>query len=137
MFEFLNTTASLPKSFTSALEDAYTASEMQQLDRFGTMLHLKAGTRLATEGNTGREVFLIVQGEADVLRGGETIATVGSGAVIGESAVLTNEPRNATLVASTDVETVVFSRRDFNSLLAANPELEQRFTQLATSRDAN
>lgn len=134
MFGFLNRTPQLPETFTSALEGAYTADEMTQIDRFGTMLNLGEGTKLATEGHTGREVFLIVSGEADVLRDGEIIATVGAGTVVGESAVLTNEPRNATLVATNDVEVVVFSRRDFNSLLAACPQLELRMEELAKAR---
>ncbi len=134
MFGFLNRTPQLPEAFTAALEGAYTADEMTQIDRFGTMLNLPEGTPLAVEGNTGREVFLIVSGDADVVRGGDTIATVGAGAVVGESAVLTNEPRNATLLATNDVEVVVFSRRDFNSLLAACPQLEVRMQELADAR---
>lgn len=134
MFGFLNRTPQLPEGFTTALEGTYSSDEMQQLDRFGTAVNLEAGTQLVTEGNTGREVFLIVAGDADVIRGGETIATVGAGAVVGESAVLDNEPRNATLLATTKVETVVFSRRDFNSLLAACPELELRMKDLAATR---
>ncbi len=134
MFGFLNRTPHLPEGFAAALEGAYSDDEMQQLDRFGTTLNLEAGTTLATEGHTGREVFLIVSGEADVLRDDVVIATVGPGTVVGESAVLTNEPRNATLIATNDVQVVVFSRRDFNSLLAASPQLELRMQELADAR---
>lgn len=134
MFGFLQRTPNIPEGIAAALGDTFSEQEMHQLSRFGTTLQLDAGTTLAVEGRPGFEVFVILTGEAEVLRGGEVIATVGPAAVVGEAAILNNEPRNASLVAVTPVETVVFSRRDFNSVLAACPRLELQMRELVAQR---
>lgn len=134
MFGFLKRSADVPSEMNSALEGSFTTDEIREMNRFGTTLHLGSGTKLATEGRPGREVFLIVSGTADVQRDGETIATVGATDVVGEAAVLTNEPRNATLVTTSAVQCIVFSRRDFSSLLTACPQLDVRMHELAESR---
>lgn len=88
-----------------------------------TVLDIAAGRELIHEGATGREFFLVVEGEAEVRRAGEVIATLGPGTFFGETALLLDQPRNATVVAATDMVVEVIERRDFKGLLEEYPDL--------------
>ena len=81
-----------------------------------------AGTTIVNEGDQGREFFVILDGTARVIREGRRIATLGPGSGFGELALLLdNVPRNATVVADTDMELVVVGQRQFAGLLDEVP----------------
>jgi CRP-like cAMP-binding protein len=63
-----------------------------------------AGTTIVNEGEDGDEFFVILDGTARVSRQGRKIATLGPGSGFGELALFDNAPRNATVVADTDME---------------------------------
>lgn len=82
---------------------------------------------IAVEGEPGDEMHVVVSGTVRVLRstpgGGETeIARRTSGDVIGEMAIVTNEPRIASLVTAGDVRTLRIGRREFESILRERPD---------------
>jgi CRP-like cAMP-binding protein len=80
-----------------------------------------AGRVLAEQGQTGREAFVIVDGKARVLRNGRKIATLGPGQFFGELSLLDRAPRNATVVADTDMELLVLGQREFAKIVDAAP----------------
>jgi CRP/FNR family transcriptional regulator, cyclic AMP receptor protein len=80
-----------------------------------------AGRVLAEQGQTGREVFVIVDGRARVLRNGRKIATLGPGQIFGELSLLDRAPRNATVVADTDMALLVLGQREFAKIVDAAP----------------
>jgi hypothetical protein len=57
------------------------------------------GETLVEQGRTGVDVFILLDGLLDVEVNGETVAQVGSGAILGERAVLGDRRRTATLRA--------------------------------------
>jgi CRP-like cAMP-binding protein len=80
-----------------------------------------AGKPLVTEGEPGLEFFVILSGTARVTRRGRKVATLGPGAAFGELALLDDAPRNATVVAETDMELAVLGQRDFAGILDEVP----------------
>jgi CRP-like cAMP-binding protein len=76
-----------------------------------------AGEIVVEEGTTGHQSFLIVDGEAGVLTGGVLIARVGPGEFIGELALLTDEPRCATVRAETPMRLLVLDKTALASLI--------------------
>lgn len=119
---------------TTTVGTHFNEHELRKIDRLGTVVELQAGATLTTEGRPGRETMLILSGSAEVSRNGVPFATVSTGDIVGEQAVLTGAPRNATLVATTDVRVVVFNPREFTFLLAECPRLEQQMIELQESR---
>lgn len=65
------------------------------------------GETLVAQGDTGDELFLVLDGILDVEVNGEVLAQAGPGAILGERAVLEGARRTATLRATTDVRVAV------------------------------
>jgi len=64
-----------------------------------------------------------VNGEAEVRRGDDVVAVRGPGTFFGETALLLDRPRNASVVARTDMAVEVIERKDFRRLLDEFPDL--------------
>lgn len=118
----------------TALERTFNEYELEQLAQLGTLVDIAEGDKLTVEGTTGRQALIVIEGTASVLRGGEPIATVGTGDIVGEVALLSGEPRTATVVADTDMTVYAMSAREFASLLSRCPRLANSFTKLALRR---
>jgi CRP-like cAMP-binding protein len=98
-----------------------------------TETDVAAGRDLIRQGESGREFFIVVAGEAEVRRDGEVIATRGPGSFFGETALLLDQPRNASVAAATDMTIEVITRHDFKRLLDENPDLHAPLLE-ATAR---
>jgi MFS family permease len=102
------------------------ASELQ-LERFD------AGASLIRQGEYGDRLYLLKGGEVEVLaeRGGDAclkIATLYTMDYFGETALLRDVPRTATVKAVTAVEVYTLSRHDFQQLLLLSGEFETAIT---------
>ncbi len=62
------------------------------------------------------------------------VATRGPGTFFGETALLLDQPRNATVVALTDMTIEVIDRRDFKRLLDENPDLHAPLLEATAQR---
>lgn len=120
MTELLDTLASID------LFDGLSKKELKSVQRLMRPVHVDAGTEFITEGDVGREAFVVIDGEATVWRRGRLVTTVGPGTVIGEMAVLTGLVRTATLRAETDMELQALARRDFLGLLDQAPTMTRK-----------
>jgi CRP-like cAMP-binding protein len=98
-------------------------AELQTLLPFFKLCIVDPGEVLCREGEAGDSLFLILEGQAEVLKGQQPITVLGAGEVFGEMAVLTGEPRSATVVARTPMELYELKRNDFNALLARAPQI--------------
>ena len=71
----------------------------------------KAGETILREGETGEHLYLIISGSVEILKeqpnSPQQVAILTSGDILGEFAVLSNEPRSATAVALEDTKVVM------------------------------
>lgn len=102
-----------------------TEAELDEIDRLADEVHIAAGRTIMKEGDLGQEFAVIISGEADVLKDGAVIATLGPGAFFGEVALLDAVPRTASIIAKTDMTLEVIDRRGFNTLLDDLPRLSR------------
>ena len=79
------------------------------------------GKELVREGDYSYDVLAIEEGTAAVSRGGETIAELGPGDVIGEMGVLERSQRNATVVATSSMVLMTLDRWDVKRLAKSAP----------------
>ncbi len=74
--------------------------EARRLAAFATETSAAEGQILMKEGDYSTELIAIEEGTADVEKGGQTIASLKAGDLIGEIGLLNREPRNATVITT-------------------------------------
>jgi CRP-like cAMP-binding protein len=111
---------------TLALFHGLTRRERERVASLCTMFERRAGTVLCREGQPGQECFVIIDGELAVTIDEIAVATLGAGSFCGELALLDGAPRTASVTATTDVRLLVFTRREFEELLACAPRVARR-----------
>jgi len=100
---------------------ACSRKDLQLVARRAEDVRVTGGKALISEGETGHEFFVILEGEAKVMRHGRKIAGLGPGDAFGELALLEKAPRNSTIIAETDMELVVLGQREFAGLIDEVP----------------
>jgi len=100
---------------------ACSRKDLQLVARRAEDVRVAGGKTLVSEGETGHEFFVILEGTAKVSRQGRKVASIGPGAAFGELALLEKAPRNATVTAETDMELVVLGQREFAGLVDEVP----------------
>lgn len=116
-----------------------TDKELAEAARHVDEWPVRAGTTLTLEGTVGHEAFVIVEGQADVVIHGETVAELGAGEFVGEMAMLDKRPRSATVVARTDMTLLLIGPAafdDFASLRAVSRELTKELSDRLRRADA-
>jgi CRP-like cAMP-binding protein len=110
------------------------AKQLRSVAHLSTPVERPAGTTLAEEGTTGREFFMLLAGEVEVIHGHRLVATRGPGSHLGEIALLEHRPRTATLIAKTPVTIAVASTGEFKTMIHLVPEIAQRLHASTTQR---
>jgi CRP-like cAMP-binding protein len=87
--------------FSSMADD-----DLRRIATFATEDSAPAGATLVREGDYSNDMVAIESGTADVLKGEETVGTLGPGDVFGEIGVLEGELRMATVVASSPMRLI-------------------------------
>lgn len=75
------------------------------------------GQTVITEGEKGDELFIVLSGAVNVLRGSEELARFGPGEHFGEMALIRSVPRSATVTSAGASELMVIKRSDFFEIL--------------------
>jgi CRP/FNR family transcriptional regulator, cyclic AMP receptor protein len=105
------------------------AQQMEEID-------IPEGKQLVREGEFGHEFFLIVDGTAEVARGGARIAERGPGEFFGEMALLDEERRTATVTAKSPMRVLVMTRQNFRALDGTAPEIHATVAEAIEARRA-
>ena len=110
--------------------------EQQDVARIADEMDLPRGKEMAAEGERGREFFVLLDGSADVFKGGELINQMKDGDFFGEIALVTKMPRTATVTATSDVRVLVINERDFGALLKRSPQVGRGVAEALAERVA-
>ena len=79
------------------------------------------GMPIVEEGEDGDSLYLVVEGEAKVMRGRRSIHRMLPGDVFGEISLLDGGPRTATVVAATPLRLLEIRRGPFRKMLRREP----------------
>jgi putative ABC transport system ATP-binding protein len=114
--------------FLRAIEPfrALTPAQLTHVAEKMTKRHFAAGETVVREGDAGEEFFLISDGEVDVVRADHEVARLGRGEFFGEVALISGEPRNATVVATEPVDTFVLGKSDFQAAVGSSPSFRDQ-----------
>lgn len=85
------------------------------------MRQLPAGQALFREGDPGDLMYVLISGQARVSIGDLELETVGSGAILGEMAVIDGSPRSTTVTTTADSVFAVIDQKRFRFLVDESP----------------
>ena len=97
------------------------------------------GSIVVREGDLGDSYYVVRMGDAEVVAKGDAdvempIAQLGPLDGFGEMALLTDEPRYATVIALTELDVWRVSKTSFEELLSADPSLVVYFNEVLRQR---
>lgn len=108
--------------------------DLSVVARLMDRVDLPEGRVLVKEGRPGVECFVIDEGSVSVTRGGEEVALLGPGDVLGELAILSGGRRDATGTAVTPVSVYVLHQAAFQGVLAEVPTVRNHLFQVLARR---
>jgi len=97
--------------------------EKQAIVPFLQPVFAQPGDILCQEGEPGDHFYMVVNGEAEVIKDRKLVNKMGPGEVFGEMSLLTGEPRSATVIARTPMELYQLNQKNFNNVLALSPHI--------------
>jgi CRP-like cAMP-binding protein len=80
-----------------------------------------AGAAVLKAGEAGETMYIVTEGEVEILDGSTILETAGAGSIVGELALIDDEPRSATVVAKTDCRLVPVDRKRFQYMVQETP----------------
>ena len=99
-------------------------TELAEVASIADEIDLPEGKVLIREGDEGREFFVLIDGTAQVERGGRKVAKLGPGDFFGEIALIAKTPRNATITTTSPVRALVITDRAFRALLDHSQKIQ-------------
>ena len=109
-------------------------TELRDLAMLADEIDLRDGKEMTRQGHPGREFFVLLEGTADVRKNGRKINTLGPGDFFGEIALVSREPRTATVTATSPVRTLVITDRSFRRLLDESPQVKTKVMEAMAKR---
>jgi signal transduction histidine kinase len=108
----------------SPLFQGLSDDELKQLMDMGEPVSLHAGEILIKQGDLGDSAYVVISGEFEIQKlTGQSLIKIdvrNPGDVVGEMALLSSGPRNATVIAKTDCETLRIPKDAFEKLLSSS-----------------
>ena len=111
--------------------------DLAEVARWIDEVRAESGDLLIEQGSVPFELFLIESGSVDVIRDGETIATLGSGQVVGEMALLARQRRMASVRARTAVVALALPADAFAEIAVEMPEFADELRSLMAARGSH
>lgn len=97
-------------------------------------ISLQAGLVLFNEGETGKNMYVLMQGTAAICVGGEVIEVAKPGAVLGEMALINSSVRSATVITRSDCRVISINSSQFDLLVRESPEFARHVMTVMADR---
>ena len=91
------------------------------------------------EGDKGDALYIVKSGKVNVLKrnssGADSVlVSLGKGAVIGDMAIIDDQPRSASIATIQETTFLILTKDDFRNLLADVPEISFQILKMTTER---
>jgi CRP/FNR family cyclic AMP-dependent transcriptional regulator len=116
------------------LFSGFNGDELRRVAELSRIIEAPAGTVITQIGDAGDTFFIIIDGMAAVRMPVGSGSQLQPGDCFGEMSLVDGEPRSATVVATTDLRTLVVDRSHFWRLLDETPELMRRILTILSRR---
>jgi len=109
---------------------------LQRLAEAGRIVAAETGMVVVNQGDHGDDLYLIVSGRMSVhtVEAGGEVAMLEAGMFFGEIAVMTEEPRSATVIAAEDSELIAFDRQAVQIVFGDYPHVREVIGSIGVQR---
>ncbi len=108
--------------------------ELVFLARMTTEVDVREGSTLVRQGEMGREAMIVESGTAVVRRNNRKVDDLGPGDFFGEMSLIDHMPRNADVVATSDMTVLVMDSREFSTVLDTYPKVAVKILKTVVER---
>lgn len=119
------------------LFEGLATSQLRRIAKVSGARTFDPGEELVKEGVPGRIFYIVVEGQAKIVRRGRTIERVGPGDSFGEMAILTTAPRSASVIAESPMEVLTLSGPHLRTILLDQPRIAVRLLDTLANRLAD
>jgi CRP-like cAMP-binding protein len=110
----------------------------KQIGSFGENVDIiPAGTTIFREGENGNNMYVIQEGEANIIVNGQVVETIGPGGIAGELSLIEPSPRSATVTAKTECKVVSIDEAKFKILVHHTPYFALQVMRVMADRLRN
>jgi CRP-like cAMP-binding protein len=95
---------------------------------------IPSGSLLYRTGDAGDSMVGVIEGEIDIVAGGQVIETIGPGGIVGEMALIDGSVRSADAVARTDVRVSLIDQAHFERLVSGHPTFALQVMRIMADR---
>jgi CRP/FNR family transcriptional regulator, cyclic AMP receptor protein len=92
------------------------------------------GLVLFREGEPGKEMYILMQGTAEISVGGDVVEVAMPGALLGEMALVDSSARSATVITRSDCKFVAVDGKQFDLLVRESPEFARHVMTVMANR---
>ena len=119
----------------AAQDEAYDPAVARKcFESFGKTENFSEMESFFVEGQASDKMYLLVEGEASLVRNKKTLDIVKAGEIFGEIAVITQQPRAASAMARKFCQVLVLDARQFQQALQATPEFALMLMNIMNNR---
>ena len=117
-----------------SLFEGLTKKQLELVAGAGSQVPLKAGAVVMKEGHIGHTAIILLSGSMVVRRNGRKLREVGVGEVLGEMALVDDQPRSTTIECVTDCEVFEIIGGQFRAVLDGVPEIRNHLLAVLAGR---
>ncbi len=108
--------------------------ELGEIAMLADELDLPSARDLTREGAGGFEFIILVDGQADVVRGVRVVNELGPGDFVGEIALVSGKPRTATVRTRGPARVLVLTASGFRTLMRDVPSIQDKVLSALAAR---
>jgi CRP/FNR family transcriptional regulator, cyclic AMP receptor protein len=104
------------------------------LNQFEEYQFFTRGQTIFREGEPGDRLYIVAEGQVEIVADGQILETLEPGGILGELALIDDKPRSAMAVARTDCVLTPISRQHFLALVQRTPPFALQVMRVMAER---
>jgi len=109
---------------------------LKKVSTFASLESVAEGKTIIREGGFSNDFYVIDEGTATVERDGEQIADLGPGDIFGEQGLLEQQPRSASVVATSPVRLIKIEHWELSRMRQSMPDVVEQLRRKVEERSS-
>jgi len=109
---------------------------LKKVSTFASLESVAEGKTIIREGGFSNDFYVIDEGTAKVERDGEQIAELGPGDIFGEQGLLEQQPRSASVVATSPVRLIKIEHWELSRMRQSMPDVVEQLRRKVEERSS-